>query len=259
VIAVIGLGNIGIAMAERLVAQGREVLGVDLSAERRAVWAETTGLTAAASLDEVPWEEVTHVLVIVRLTHQAEAVLRGLDDLLSDGTAVAVSTTLDIEWARKELPGWSGRRWRLVEMPVSGGEYGAREGTLTLMVAGDSDDRDTEFLSDLGSTAVRFPEYGQPTVAKLLNNVSAAYTALAYAEMMLLADRVGMDAKGLAQILTTSSGGSWMGDHFMVLTDDLLAKDVELLRSQVGALPVVALNGEIDLVGRLEQARALLR
>jgi 3-hydroxyisobutyrate dehydrogenase len=258
VIAVIGLGNIGIAMAERLVAQGREVCGVDLSEERRAVWRGTTGRAAVGSLDEVPWAEVTHVLVIVRLTHQAEAVLGDLDRLVSDGTAVAVSTTLDIDWATTQLAGWADRRWRLLEMPVSGGEYGARAGTLTLMLAGAREDRDGEFLSDLGSTVVRFADYGQPTVAKLLNNVSAAYTALSFAEMMLLADRVGMDARLLSEILSTSSGGSWMGDHFRQITDDLLAKDVDLLRAQVGDLPIVALNGETDLVGRLQEARALL-
>jgi 3-hydroxyisobutyrate dehydrogenase-like beta-hydroxyacid dehydrogenase len=258
-IAVIGLGNIGIAMAERLVARGRDVCGIDLSEERRTAWAEATGLTAVGSLDDVPWAEVTHVLVIVRLTHQVEAVLGDLDTRIGDGTAVVVATTLDIEWAGKELDAWSGRRWRLVEMPVSGGEYGARAGTLTLLAAGEADDRDAEFFGDLGTTTVRFPEFGQPTVAKVLNNVSAAYTALAYAEIILLADRMGMGAGQLAEILSTSSGGSWMGDHFLVLTDDLLAKDVDLLRSQVGDLPGVLLNGEIDLVARLREARALLQ
>lgn len=258
-IAVIGLGNIGIAMAERLVARGRDVCGIDLAEERRMEWAEATGLTAVGSLDGVPWAEVTHVLVIVRLTHQVEAVLGELDTRVSDGTAIVVATTLDIEWAGKELGGWSGRRWRLVEMPVSGGEYGARAGTLTLLAAGETEDRDAEFFSDLGTTTVRFPEFGQPTVAKVLNNVSAAYTALAYAEIILLADRMGMGAGQLAEILSTSSGGSWMGDHFLVLTDDLLAKDVDLLRSQVGDLPGVLLNGEVDLVARLREARALLQ
>lgn len=258
-IVVIGLGNIGIAMAERLVAQGRDVCGVDLAEERRTAWAEATGRTAVGSLDEVPWSAVTHVLVIVRLTHQVEAVLGDLDSRVTDGTAIVVATTLDIDWAGKELDSWSGRPWRLIEMPVSGGEYGARAGTLTLLAAGESDDRDTEFFGDLGTTTVQFAEFGQPTAAKVLNNVSAAYTALAYAEIMLLADRMGMSAGLLAEILSTSSGGSWMGDHFLVLTDDLLAKDVELLRSQVGDLPSVQLNGEVDLVARLREARALLQ
>lgn len=257
-IVVVGLGNIGIAMAERLVARGREVCGVDLSPERRSAWFEATGLGAACSLEDVSWGGVSHILVVVRLTAHAEDVLRQLDEGLADGAAVVIATTLDVDYAR-DLGRWAGRCWRLIEMPVSGGEAGARAGDLTLLPAGAFDERDTEFFSDLGTRIGPFAEYGQPTVAKLLNNVSAAYTALAYAEILLLGDRMGMSVDLLAEILTKSSGGSWMGDHFRVLTDDLLAKDVDLLRSQIGELPAVLLNGEIDLVERLRTARALLR
>jgi len=68
-----------------------------------------------------------------------------------------------------------------------------------------------------------------------------------------------MDPRSLAEVLRTSSGGSWMGDHFTVLVDDLLDKDVALLRSELGDLPLVSLASDHDLVGRLGQARALLR
>jgi 3-hydroxyisobutyrate dehydrogenase-like beta-hydroxyacid dehydrogenase len=127
-----------------------------------------------------------------------------------------------------------------------------------VMPAGRHDERDLEFFGDLATTTVPFEKYGEPTVAKLLNNVSAAYTAVSYAEIILLASRSGMSPSRLAEILHTSSGGSWMGDHFMVLTDDLLAKDVDLLRSQMGELPDVTLNGTVDILGRLQEARALL-
>lgn len=258
-IVVVGLGNIGIAMAERLVNRGRPVTGVDLSPERRAAWQSATGLAAADSLEAVGWAAVTHVLVIVRLTSQVEGVLRQLDTLpVAEGTGVVVSSTLDIDYAR-ELGRYGDRTWRLVEMPISGGEYGARAGTLTVMPAGRHDERDLQFIGDLATTTVPFDQYGEPTVAKLLNNVSAAYTAVSYAEIILLAGRSGMSPSRLAEILRTSSGGSWMGDHFMVLTDDLLAKDVNLLRSQVGELPDVTLNGTTDIVERLQEARALLR
>lgn len=257
-IVVVGLGNIGIAMAERLVSREREVVGLDLSAERREAWKQTTGLDAAASLAEIDWPKVDRVLVIVRLTNQVESVLQSLDTLpVPAGTGVAIASTLDIDYAR-DLGRYNDRTWRVVEMPVSGGEYGARAGTLTLLPAGRHDERDTEFFGDLGTTTVPFDEYGQPTVAKLLNNVSAAYTAMSYAEIVLLAAKSGMEPNRIAEILHTSSGGSWMGDHFMVLTDDLLAKDVNLLRDQLGALPDVTLNGAVDIIGRLQEARALL-
>lgn len=257
-IVVVGLGNIGIAMAERLVSRNREVIGLDLSPARREVWKQTTGLDATASLEKIDWPEVSHVLVIVRLTEQVEAVLQSLDKLPVPADAgVMIASTLDIDYARG-LGRYDDRDWRVIEMPVSGGAYGARAGTLTLLPAGGHDERDSELFSDLGSTTVPFEEFGQPTVAKLLNNVSAAYTAMCYAEIILLAAQAGMGPNRIAEILHTSSGGSWMGDHFMVLTDDLLAKDVDLLRAKLGELPDITLNGGVDIVGRLREARALL-
>jgi 3-hydroxyisobutyrate dehydrogenase-like beta-hydroxyacid dehydrogenase len=257
-IVVVGLGNIGIAMAERFVNRGREVVGIDFAADRREVWKQTTGLDAVSSMDEVDWADVDHVLVIVRLTNQVESVLQALSTMsVPAGTGVMIASTLEAEYAR-DLGRYDDREWRVVEMPVSGGEYGARAGTLTLMPAGRHDERDAEFFGDLGTTTVPFADYGQPTVAKLLNNVSAAYTAMSYAEIILLAAKLGMTPARIAEILHTSSGGSWMGDHFMVLTDDLLAKDVELLRARLGDLPDVTLNGGVDIVARLEEARALL-
>jgi 3-hydroxyisobutyrate dehydrogenase-like beta-hydroxyacid dehydrogenase len=65
-IAVIGLGNIGIALATRLAETGQDVRGVDLLAERRDLWRDRSGLEAADHLSRLPWEQVRHVLVIVR-------------------------------------------------------------------------------------------------------------------------------------------------------------------------------------------------
>ncbi|HTF10860.1 MAG TPA: NAD(P)-binding domain-containing protein [Asanoa sp.] len=255
---VVGLGNIGVAMAERLVAQGREVIGVDLSPERRVEWQELTGLEAVTSLHEVPWAEVAHVLVVVRLTDQAESVLKTLDSVpLPEGAGVLVSTTLDLGYARG-LGRYDDRPWRLIEMPVSGGASGAQAGTLTLMLAGNHDDRDADVFTDLGAVSVKLDEFGQPTLAKLLNNVSAAYTAVSYAEMMVLAGQAGMRPQLLREVLRTSSGGSWMGEAFLNPSIDLLSKDVDLLRAQLGTLPVVDLNGTVDILDRLRAGRTAL-
>lgn len=258
-IVVIGLGNIGIAIAARIAETGHDGLGVDLSQERRITWNDMTGLTAAADLTGVPWPDVTHVHVVVRLTDQAETVLQQLAELsLSAGTAVFLDTTLELQYARG-LARYDEQPWRLIELPVSGGESGARAGTLTVLAAGELTDADREYLlSTSADEVVEFAAFGEPTLAKLLNNVSAAYTALSYAEMILLADRAGMEPRQLARVLHTSSGGSWMGDHFENLIDDLLGKDVTLLRTELGDLPAVRLDDDDHLLARLGRARAVL-
>lgn len=258
-IVVVGLGNIGIAIAARVADCGHDVLGVDLAADRRAEWQRLSGGTATANLAEVSWPEVTHVYVVVRLTSQAETVLQELLRLpLPPGIPVFVNTTLELGYAR-ELGRYAESPWRLIELPVSGGDTGARAGTLTVMAAGDLREPEREYLLATSAAAiVEFGSYGEPTLAKLLNNVAAAYTALSFAEMMLLADRTGMQPARLAEVLRTSSGQSWMGDHFVGLIDDLLGKDVALLRQELGALPVVGLDDGEHLLSRLAQARAAL-
>ena len=258
-IVVVGLGNIGIAIAARIAECGHDVLGVDLSPERRAEWQRSTGRTAAAGLGDVPWPDVSRVYVVVRLTDQAEAVLQDLLALpVPSGTAVFLNTTLELEYARG-LGRYKDAPWRLIELPVSGGDSGARAGTLTVMAAGPlSDDDRTYLLSTSASNVVDFDTFGDPTLAKLLNNVSAAYTALSFAEMMLLAERTGMPPARLAEVLRTSSGQSWMGDHFVGLVDDLLGKDVALLRQELGSLPAVVLDDDGHLLARLSEARAAL-
>jgi 3-hydroxyisobutyrate dehydrogenase len=145
-------------------------------------------------------------------------------------------------------------------LPVSGGEGGALRGTLTVMAAGPLTADDEKYLlSTLASHVVHFETFGDPTVAKLVNNVTAGYNARTYAEMLLLGNDLGLNPVKLAEVLETSSGGSWMGSAFTVLQDDLLDKDVALLRDRLGALPDISLAADQDLVGRLKQARAFLQ
>ena len=258
-IVVVGLGNIGIAIAARVAECGHDVLGVDLAADRRSEWQRITGRAAVAGLADVPWPDVARVYVVVRLTNQAEGVLQQLLTLpLVPGIPVFLNTTLELDYARG-LARYADAPWRLIELPVSGGDSGARAGTLTVMAAGDVRDPEREYLLSTSAAAiVEFGSYGEPTLAKLLNNVAAAYTALSFAEMMLLADRTGMQPARLAEVLRTSSGQSWMGDHFVTLIDDLLGKDVALLRQELGTLPVVGLDDDDHLLTRLAEARATL-
>jgi 3-hydroxyisobutyrate dehydrogenase len=246
-------------MARRLVDAGQDVCGIDLSEERRTWWKEVTGLDALGAVADAPWDQVDQILVIVRLTNQAESVLQELRTLpVRPGTLALLSSTLEFEYARG-LGQYADADFRLVELPVSGGEGGALKGTLTVMAAGTLTADDEKYLlSTIAKHVVHFEKFGDPTMAKLINNVTAGYNARAYADMLILAESMGLNAGKLAEVLETSSGGSWMGTAFKVLRDDLLDKDVALLRDQLGSLPVISLGADQDLIGRLEQARALL-
>jgi 3-hydroxyisobutyrate dehydrogenase-like beta-hydroxyacid dehydrogenase len=256
-IVVVGLGNIGIAIARRLADTGNEVLGVELAADRRELWHELTGRGAVADLGDVDWGAAERVFVIVRMTDQAGAVLDRLS-ARTEPVAVHLVTTLETAFAaglaKFRRPGL-----RIIEQPVSGGAQGALSGTLTVLTAGPVTDEDERFLrSSLAAEVVHFDTYGEPTKAKLLNNVTGAYNARALALMLTMAHEQGLDVRKFYQVLLTSSGGSWMAAGFLPLLDEMLAKDVHLLRDELGGLPHVALDTDDDLVTSLGQARDLL-
>lgn len=261
-IVIVGLGNMGAALGRRLAAtSGSAVVGVELSADLRSAWSTATASVAVPSLSDVEWTQDDHVFVVVRMTAQAETVLDELAAVEAGGSRTAwVVTTLEPERAR-EIGRHSGRGLRVIESPVSGGDVGADEGRLTVMVAGPVTDTDRALLTGtVAAHVVEFGSYGEPTLAKLLNNVLGAYNASAFAEMIGLGIRLGLDPARLRAVFSTSSGGSWMAAAFDDLLDDLLAKDVALLDAHVTGLPVIDLDhGAATFAARLDAARRSLR
>jgi 3-hydroxyisobutyrate dehydrogenase-like beta-hydroxyacid dehydrogenase len=259
VIVVVGLGNIGMAIARRLVETGNQVTGVELAEPLREQWRELTGQPVVGDLAEVDWAGVDRVFVIVRMTDQAGEVLRTLaGPAAAQPLACHLVTTLETKFAQG-LAEHGGQGLRVIEQPVSGGAAGALAGTLTILTAGPVDDADEAFLrGTLAAHVIRFDAYGEPTKAKLLNNVTGAYNARALARMLLLAREQGVDVPKFFEVLGTASGGSWMVGGFLALLDETLAKDVHMLRDELGELPRIALDDDQDLVDSLRQARALL-
>lgn len=260
-IAVVGLGNLGFAIARRLVGQGHCVIGIDIDPKRRETWLAMTQLDPVESLGEIDWEQVNAVFVVVRLADQAREVLEQLSSLRSSEPLVAyVVTTLNRSVACT-LGSFNTALLRVIELPVSGGEAGADAGTLTVMASGPLGVEDEQFLLDtVAETFVRFDEYGKPTLAKLLNNILAAYNAAAFSHVILMGEQHGLSPTLLHRVIMTSSGSSWILDSFLEFPADLLTKDVELLRIDLGTLPSVDLHttGTNSLERLLEKARTAL-
>ena len=258
-VAVVGLGDLGLACALRLQEADAKPQGIDPAPARQAEWHELTGLTAGAGLDELS-DEIAEIFVCVRTTAQAGAVLDELRTQSANRDRVAyVITTLEPAFARG-MGSYGAERFRVIELPVSGGRAGARRGDLTVMIGGDqATPGDTEFLKrTLAEKAFSFSRFGDATVVKLLNNVLGAYNAAAFANCMALADRAGIDAGNCADVIRSATGTSWMAEHFSVLVDDLLAKDAGLLAGELGPLPVIDLANADEFIALLAQSRTLI-
>ncbi|MDW3215594.1 MAG: NAD(P)-binding domain-containing protein [Ilumatobacteraceae bacterium] len=254
---VIGLGNMGAAIGERLASTGADVVGVDMSADARGVFEAATACPTFERWDPATASPGDRVMILVRTPAQARAVLQELDESGLELIAY-VMTTLDVVAAR-ELADAGRGAVRVVEAPLSGGRSGAIDGSLTMMIAGPVTDDDRAFLlGHIAGHVVDFEHYGQPNAAKLHNNVLAAYHARAHAEVLLVGERNGIDIERLDQVLNHSSGASWMGEHLAVVVDDLLDKDVALFAESFGAPPAITIGADSDLAAALATARERL-
>lgn len=239
---IIGLGPIGAAVAERLIERGYSVVGFEVDKERAHAWANESEAPTASSPDDVDWSSIEAVHVAVRLASQLEQVLAMLRQRVPGALTVVVLTTLapsDAERIFSEAPA----DWRVFEAPLSGGPQGARDGSMTLMLAGPgSSNADRTRFADMAARHFWTESYGQPALLKLLNNTLGAYNALATAAMLKLAVEHGSDGQQFLDVVNVSSGQSWMSTNFDNFHYPLLFKDAGLLIGDIGDMPGITLG-----------------
>ncbi|MET4538637.1 3-hydroxyisobutyrate dehydrogenase [Arthrobacter bambusae] len=209
-VAFIGLGNMGLPMATRLISGGHSVVGFDLSEEAQEKLAEAGGLPVATARDAVPAAQI----VILMLPNSAivETVLLrdGVADKVQEG-AVVVDMSSSEPLATRELANVLRERHAvdLVDAPVSGGVKGAVNGTLTIMAGGREDAlaKVTAALAVLGRVT-RVGDVGAGHALKALNNLLSATHLLATSEAMLAGQLFGLDPQLMLSVLNSSSGRS---------------------------------------------------
>jgi putative dehydrogenase len=246
-VGLIGLGEMGLPMASRLVRGGWRVVGYDVHgpALERAVAA---GVKRAASPAEVARAVDGTVVGVVRTLAQTEAMLFGADGLGSanrPGLDVAVMSTLNPAAMATLAERASGQGLTLVDAPVSGGRAGAEAGTLAIMLAGESAaiERMRPVLELLGTKRFVVGERaGMGQAAKLANQVMLAAALLGVTEGLTLARAFGLDADAVLPIIGVSTGNSWAVQNWATArrlweayhpgaTLDVLVKDLHSVQS----------------------------
>jgi 3-hydroxyisobutyrate dehydrogenase-like beta-hydroxyacid dehydrogenase len=206
----IGLGRMGGAMARRLLDAGHRVIVYDPVASAAAALA-THGAeiapSAAAVADAVP------VVFLSLPTPQIvlEVVLgaQGIREGRSLKVCVDLSTS-GPETAVKLAAGLAERRIASLEAPVSGGIKGAREGTLSLMIAGPPAiwEQLRPLLQVFGKPFFMGASPGAGQTMKLVNNLLGACAIAITAEGMTLGAKAGLDPARMIEVLNVSSGRS---------------------------------------------------
>ena len=209
VVGFVGLGLMGTAMVERLLAAGRPVVAWNRS-PRKLEAVVAAGARGAGSPAEVAAEAAV-VFACVSDAHAVEAVLFGADGIAAAGGhgSLFVDHSSIRPGATRELAARlhdaSGMGW--VDAPVSGGVAGTRAGTLAVMAGGDPADVDRirPIVAAYSQRCTLMGPLGSGQIAKLCNQVIVASTIAVIAEATNLARNAGIDAGRLPECLA----GGW--------------------------------------------------
>ena len=211
-IGFIGLGNMGLPMAQNLLQAGHQVEGVDVNAAaveklKSAGGAGVeTAKSAAARADAV--------ITMLPAGQQVREVYLGSSGIIAnanEGTLLIDCSTIDVETARAVEAEAGKKGLMMLDAPVSGGVGGATAGTLTFMVGGSEQAfvRAETILQKMGKTIVHAGGAGTGQAAKICNNMILAISMIGVSEGFVLAEKLGLDHQKLFDIASKSSGQCW--------------------------------------------------
>lgn len=214
-IGFVGVGAMGSGMATNLLKHGYQVIAFDLDPCRVAA---VQGTQPAASPAEVA--QVSDV-VFTSLPSVAavEAVILGTDGVLQyikPNSYILDMSTIDPGTTRRLAQKANERNVRLLDCPVSGGPTGAAKGTLTTMVGADDTDFEAvkPLLSCFATNIIHVGGVGTGQVVKIVNNILAAIHTVALGEALLTGTQAGVKLDVLAEVISKSSGRSFIIDYF---------------------------------------------
>lgn len=245
-IGFVGLGNMGWPMMDRLLTAGFPVVVFDVREDI---------LAKAAALGAVPADSVRDV------ADRTETILASLptpqisESVVADvATGSRVRRFVDLSTvggpaAQRNHATLGAQGIAALDSPVSGGMHGAQAGTLAIMVSGPRSEFDSlaPIFEVLGRAIFVSEHPGAAQTMKLINNLMAATTLAATAEVMVMGVKAGLDADVMIDVLNAGSGGTHASrDKFpravLPRTFDygfatgLMAKDVRLYLDEATAL-----------------------
>lgn len=248
-VGVIGIGNMGLAMALRLRDLGRAVVVRDIDAAREALALEA-GCRVAA--DPAAVAAACHAVIVAVIdAAQAREVLFGPRGAAGSGSAartVVLCPTIAAEDTAAIAAELARAGMACIDAPMSGGPQRAREGTMSLMVACDDAvfAQHQSLLQQLADPVFRVgTRPGDGARTKLVNNLLAAVNLAGAAEALALAVRLGLDPAVTLAVIERSSGQSWIGSERMrraLAGDTRVGAHVELLAKD-SRLAVAAARG----------------
>ncbi len=222
-VGVIGLGAMGMGMAQSLRRAGHVVNVFDVRAEVAQKFAAEGGV-ACASLADIAQASDVLVSVVVNAA-QTESVLigdgsaqSGCINHLKPGSVFVMCSTVDPAFSVGLEKTLNAKGLLYIDAPISGGAAKAASGQMTMMTAGTPEAyaKAEPFLNAMAAKVYKLGDSaGAGSKVKIINQLLAGVHIAAAAEAMALGLREGVDPDALYEVITHSAGNSWMFENRM--------------------------------------------
>jgi putative dehydrogenase len=277
-IGVIGLGAMGMGMAQSLVRAGFVVKGYDIAPAAVQVLMEAGGHSATTVTEAATGADVLIVMIVNAA--QVEDVLFGTGGgaaAMPAGSVVMLSCTVSPTFARQTAERLAGLGLEILDAPISGGPIRSAEGALSVMASGSPAvfEKCDALLDAVAANVYRMgDELGLGSVMKSINQLLAGVHLAAMGEAFVFGVKQGIDARQMYDVICASAGGSWMfenrGEHILEndytprSAIDIWGKDLGIVleagKENKLALPLAAVAHQLFLaasaqgMGRMDDA-----
>jgi 3-hydroxyisobutyrate dehydrogenase len=258
-VAWIGLGVMGYPMAGHIRKKGNHDLVVyNRNAAKAEAWVKEYGGTSAATPADAA-KDAEYVFCCVGNDDDLRAVTTGKDGAFHTqrkGTIFIDNTTASANVARELYAAAKAKGFDFLDAPVSGGQAGAQNGMLTVMIGGDKPvfDRAKPVIEQFARMATLIGPSGAGQVTKMVNQICIAGLVQGLAEGIHMAQKAGLDIPAVMETISKGAAGSWqMENRWKTMADgkfefgfavDWMRKDLSIAldeaRKNGASLPVTA-------------------
>ena len=261
-IGFIGLGIMGKPMATNLMKAGYSLVVYTRTREKAKTLLEAGAQEGRSPKDVAANSDL--VITIVTDTPDVERVILGESGAIlggRPGQVVIDMSTISPDATRRMAGELKQRGMTMLDAPVTGGEIGAINATLTIMVGGDRTafEETLPILQAMGKKVVYAGPSGAGQTIKLCNQILCAVNQVGVSEALMLAAKAGADLNTMLEVTTSGAGGSWALENLgrKVVAGDLkpafmirlmqkdLALVMELARKLNLPLPGTALANQL--------------
>ena len=241
-IGFIGLGIMGRGMVSNLLKAGFPVCVWNRTASRMDPFIDQGASAGKSPADVAAQSDI--IITCVSDTKDVQAVLTGDEGVLSSltpGSLIVDMSTISPQTTKELGDLIESKGSFMLDAPISGGSEGAANGTLSIMVGGDTEQvkRAMPYFEAMGKTITHVGPRGAGQAVKLVNQILVVVTMLGVSEALLFAEASGVDLERTLAAVTQGAAGSWMlsnrgpqvieRDWRPGFTIDLQQKDVRLV------------------------------